>query len=195
MVCDAAMIVSTLVTFMMNGACCVYQMQEDEDLRQTIRKDIRVEYERQRVIDLERGVERDSKEHQYQSESLLNQDRRQRLLSQKMNLLSHANRVDGFREREGTPGASDRSESSDNAVFFSLDQSDYTETSKVTLKHSRPVPSLKSHFTQRRLDQKMTAQAASSDMNSLLDSDNEEHIFDDIADDDDVSSLVDVDLH
>ena len=192
MVLDAAMIVSTLVTFTMNGMCCVYQMQEDEDLRRTIRKDMRVEYERQRVIDLERWAEHDSKERQHRSESSHNQDRRQRLLRQKLDLTSQASRDRGCQEREHAPGASDRSESSDQAVFVSHNHNNCVEDSKVTLKQSRSVPLSK--FAQRNLAQKQIVQAASN-MSSLLDSDNEQHImFNDIADEDD-SSLVDVDLH
>jgi hypothetical protein len=191
MVCDAAMIVSTLVTFAMNGACCVYQMQEDEDLRKSIRKDIRVEYERQREIDMERWAECYSRERKHRSESSLNQDHKQRLLHQKLDILNQASRDGGVQEREGAPGAGARLGLSAQAFMSHGKHGDFIEVAKVASKRSRSVTS--SEFAQRRLTQKMTAQAASSDMRSLLDSDNEDDTIDNTADDE--SSLVDVDLH
>jgi hypothetical protein len=53
MVCDGAMVASTLVSMMLNGVCCMYQMQEEDERRVAIRKDIRLEYERQRMMDME----------------------------------------------------------------------------------------------------------------------------------------------
>ncbi len=53
MVCDGAMVASSLVSMMMNGVCCMYQMQEEDDRREAIRKDIRFEYERQKMMDME----------------------------------------------------------------------------------------------------------------------------------------------
>ncbi|GAX10110.1 hypothetical protein FisN_3Lh301 [Fistulifera solaris] len=191
MVCDAAMIVSTLVTFAMNGACCVYQMQEDEDLRKCIRKDIRVEYERQRVIDMERWAEQYSRERNHRSESSIDHDRRKRLLHQKVDLFNQASRDGGVQEREGAPGARSWPGLSEQAFMSTGKHDDLIEVSKVASKRSRSVTSSK--FAERRLAQKMTAQAASSDMSSLLDSDNDDNTTDDTADDE--SSLVDVDLH
>lgn len=37
---------------MMNGLCCMWQMQGEEESREIIRRDIRIEYERQRAIDM-----------------------------------------------------------------------------------------------------------------------------------------------
>ena len=53
MVCDGAMIASTIVSMMTNGVCCMWQHQEEMDRRETIRRDIRVEYWQQRLIDHE----------------------------------------------------------------------------------------------------------------------------------------------
>jgi hypothetical protein len=191
MVCDAAMILSTLVTFAMNGACCVYQMQEDEDLRKSIRRDIRVEYERQHVIDMERWAERYSREQKHESESSLDHDRRQSLLHRKLGLLNRASRDGGVQERDGGPVAGARLGSSEQAFMSSCKHDDLVKGSKVASKRSRSATASK--FAQRRLAQKITAQAASSDMSSLLDSDNEADTIDDTADEE--SSLVDVELH
>ncbi|GAX16217.1 hypothetical protein FisN_3Hh301 [Fistulifera solaris] len=191
MVCDAAMILSTLVTFAMNGACCVYQMQEDEDLRKSIRRDIRVEYERQHVIDMERWAERDSRERKHENESSLDHDRRQRLLHQKLDLLNQVSRDGGVQERDGAPVAGAWLESSEQAFMSTCKHDGLAKVSKVASKRSRSATT--SRFAQRRLAQKMAAQAASSDMSSLLDSDNEDDTIDDTADEE--SSLVDVELH
>jgi hypothetical protein len=53
MVCDGAMVASSLVSMMMNGVCCMYQMQEEDERREATRKDIRFEYERQKMMDME----------------------------------------------------------------------------------------------------------------------------------------------
>ena len=53
MVCDGAMIASTIVSLMTNGVCCLWQHQEEVDRRETIRRDIRAEYWQQRLIDHE----------------------------------------------------------------------------------------------------------------------------------------------
>ena len=48
MVLDAAFYASTVTSLMMNGVCCVWQMQQEEEQRASFRQDIRAEYERQR---------------------------------------------------------------------------------------------------------------------------------------------------
>lgn len=53
MVCDGAMVASTVVSLMMNGMCCMYQQQEEAKRSETIRRDIRAEYWHQRLVDHE----------------------------------------------------------------------------------------------------------------------------------------------
>jgi hypothetical protein len=52
MVCDASMVAGTIVSVMMNGLCCAFQQQEEEERREALRRDIRAEYHRQRLIDV-----------------------------------------------------------------------------------------------------------------------------------------------
>jgi hypothetical protein len=51
MVVDGAAVASTVASLMMNGVCCVWQMQEDQTLRESIRKDVQAEYKHQRSED------------------------------------------------------------------------------------------------------------------------------------------------
>jgi hypothetical protein len=91
MVCDGAMIASTLVSVMMNGVCCMWQKEEEKDRREAFRQDIRTEYWNQRLIDHELRMqelindphdERDSGDHEL---SFLQDARRRKLLLDKMN--------------------------------------------------------------------------------------------------------------
>mmetsp|Transcript_6687 Transcript_6687/g.13981 ORF Transcript_6687/g.13981 Transcript_6687/m.13981 type:complete len:226 (-) Transcript_6687:214-891(-) len=93
MVLDAAFVASTVTSVMMNGVCCVWQMQEEEDRRDAIRKDIRVEYERQRLIEREMWEQRQSfyANSQAGSDSSLG-SRRQKLIVEKMNLSANSAR-------------------------------------------------------------------------------------------------------
>lgn len=55
--CEGSFVMSTVASLMMNGVCCLWQMEEENDRqmqqREAIRQDIRVEYERQRQIEQE----------------------------------------------------------------------------------------------------------------------------------------------
>ena len=48
MVCDATFLASTIISVILDGVCCAWQMQEADQTRESIRLDIRKEYERQR---------------------------------------------------------------------------------------------------------------------------------------------------
>lgn len=52
MVCDVAF-ASTIVSLMMNGVCCMWQHQEDQEMRETIRRDMRSEYWHHRLVEHE----------------------------------------------------------------------------------------------------------------------------------------------
>lgn len=52
MVCDVA-VASTVVSLMMNGVCCMWQQQEEKEMRAAIRRDVRTEYWNQRMMDHE----------------------------------------------------------------------------------------------------------------------------------------------
>lgn len=83
MVCDVA-VVGTLASFMMNGVCCMWQMQEEDDRRDAIRKDIRVEYARQRLMDAEYWDYRPyHSDNSLQDEQSSQHDRRRQLLMTK----------------------------------------------------------------------------------------------------------------
>jgi hypothetical protein len=109
MVCDGAMVASSLVSMMMNGVCCMYQMQEEDERREAIRKDIRFEYERQRMMDMEYWNNRpnnssDSDKRTYHSDSPFQEElhdhdrRRQRLmLAKNKTHSSNAARIDDRR--------------------------------------------------------------------------------------------------
>lgn len=104
MVCDGAMVASSLVSMMLNGVCCMYQMQEEDERREAIRKDIRFEYERQRMMDMEYWNYRpnnNNNKRAYHSDSSVpevshdHDRRRQRLMLAKNNThSSNADRID-----------------------------------------------------------------------------------------------------
>jgi hypothetical protein len=52
MVCDAA-IATTFVSLMMNGVCCMWQHHEDQEMRETLRRDMRAEYWHHRLMEHE----------------------------------------------------------------------------------------------------------------------------------------------
>lgn len=103
MVCDAATLLGTAASLMMNGVCCMYQMQEEEDRREAIRKDIRVEYERQRLA--ERDQQRQSDRQFHSDSSILIEERRKSLLRRKHGLssenLHQQQREAGNEDRDG----------------------------------------------------------------------------------------------
>lgn len=112
-VCEGGFVASTIASLMMNGVCCVWQMQEEEDRRDAIRQDIRVEYERQRVIERDlwaqrqrqqleeqfnRGGDANSSmaENWYTDASSVHTDhRRRKLIADKMRLSSKSQPSDG----------------------------------------------------------------------------------------------------
>jgi hypothetical protein len=112
MVCDGAMVASSLVSMMMNGVCCMYQMQEEDERREAIRKDIRFEYERQRMMDMEYWNYRPNKnsdKRAYHSDSSFPEEsydhdrRRQRLmLAKNKTHSSNADRIDNNRYHDVT---------------------------------------------------------------------------------------------
>ena len=83
---------NTVASLMMNGLCCIWQMEAENDAREAIRRDIRVEYERQRKIEQEIWEQRQRRqcqaEHWYSASSVSTDDRRRKLIETKMNLRS-----------------------------------------------------------------------------------------------------------
>ena len=116
MVLDGTFLASTVASVMMNGVCCVWQMQEEEARRDTLRQDIRVEYERQRLHEKEMWEQM----HSFYSEasgsledsspyggsstfSPVVEGRRRKLVSEKMRLAQHG-MEDGFQiEKRDSP--------------------------------------------------------------------------------------------
>lgn len=74
MVMDTAFVAGTLASFLMNGACCVYQMNREDELRQELRQEIRREWHHQRKREVEKQHET-AKQHRKEFE-----DRYQQLL-------------------------------------------------------------------------------------------------------------------
>ena len=83
-------LVSTIASFMMNGVCCVWQMQEEEERRDAIRKDIRVECERQRIIEREVYEQRKIQELVLAREKSIQEERRRRLMMTKLTCSSES---------------------------------------------------------------------------------------------------------
>ena len=53
MVVDGTVLGTTILSLIMNGMCCIWQQQEEQENREAIRRDIRAEYWEQKLIDLE----------------------------------------------------------------------------------------------------------------------------------------------
>lgn len=98
-VCEGSFVVSTIASLMMNGVCCLWQMEEENERqlqqREAIRQDIRVEYERQRQIEQEiwHQRQREYQEAAFQAEnwytdspSAHTDQRRRKLLADKRRL-------------------------------------------------------------------------------------------------------------
>ena len=169
-------VASTIASFMMNGMCCVWQMQEEDDRREAIRRDIRVEYERQRMIDQELWEQRQQDERRYQSDSSLRDDRRRQLLMSKMEVSSNLQ----SQQQRG------RSQPADVRYRPPLSPPSQEEVKRRRF-HSEP-PS-KSPYEDQRIQQlRETMLRKPSDMSSLFDSD------DDGDGDEDDSSMVEVAL-
>jgi hypothetical protein len=74
----------------------MWQMQEEEDRRDALRKDIRVEYERQRRTEQELWEQRHTlTENWYQSDASLIDERRRKLLADKLKLSSSSSNSRG----------------------------------------------------------------------------------------------------
>jgi len=58
MVFDGAVVVSTVASLLLNGLCCAWQMQEEDERCNQLRKKVRVEYELQRLYDRENWEQR-----------------------------------------------------------------------------------------------------------------------------------------
>lgn len=80
--CDGGFLLSTGVSMMMNGVCCVYQMNGEKDLRQAMRSDIREEWKQQRAEEARAKLE----------EERLAERLRLRALKQRHKLLNKANK-------------------------------------------------------------------------------------------------------
>ena len=187
MVCDGAFLASTIASILMNGVCCMWQMQEEEDRREAIRKDIRAEYNRQRFMDLERWAETRKLSQSYHSDSTSGEhDQRKKLVIRKMSISDSSMREAGEQDRDNV---SVYSIASANAVLGG----EYLPTTGVnverTRSHSSP-PNKRKSYKERRLGQVKAANISGSDMSSLLDSDDNEYDDGDSSD----PSLVEVAL-
>jgi hypothetical protein len=62
-------LVSTGASLLMNGVCCVYQMNEEKDLREAMRKDIREEWrvQRQREFEVRKRYKKRSQELRFEA--------------------------------------------------------------------------------------------------------------------------------
>lgn len=149
MVCDAAMVASTVASLMMNGICCVWQMQEEEERREQLRRDLRVEYERQRLMDLELWAEQRSvsastsnstRTKHYHSDSSLPENstvyqqelRRRQLLKQKMDAVRFPAREGGSQERDSNSSSSGNSVVSNHAVVHPMDYPTKEPSARIT---------------------------------------------------------------
>jgi hypothetical protein len=68
---------STGVSMMMNGVCCVYQMNGERELRQAMRNDIREEWREQRELEARTRLEQDQETERLRLQAL---ERRHELL-------------------------------------------------------------------------------------------------------------------
>lgn len=84
---DAALISNIVASALMNGLCCVHSMQEEEakrkEHRDMLRNTIKVEWERQRVLDNELR-ERQLREQGLDDASILAEQRRRLLMATKI---------------------------------------------------------------------------------------------------------------
>ena len=102
MVCDASLGL-TIVSYLVNGACCLHQMQEEDLRREAIRKDIRVEWERQRLMEREL-MELKLKEQQGKKNAsddvLADEERRRRQIISRKIYVSNSKHDAGTSKRE-----------------------------------------------------------------------------------------------
>ena len=97
-VCSGGFVASTVASIMMNGVCCLWQMEEEKEKqlrqREAFRRDIRVEYERQRRIEQEiweaRRNNTRTENWYHDADSSVNTDqRRRKLIATKASLVHH----------------------------------------------------------------------------------------------------------
>jgi hypothetical protein len=191
MFCDGAMIASTIASLMMNGVCCMWQMQEEEDRRHAIRSDIRVEYERQRLLDLERWAEATNRRNvhigdnsaihpldyhynlQKDQQQQQQDDRRRALLVSKLSVLSSKNQRRDAGKEERDCASIHSSVASTRAVYDIAyaqeggNDEKATTTKKIQNTEKRTIRKWKL-YDERRADQFETATRAGSDMSSIL---------------------------
>lgn len=98
-VCSGGFVASTVASIMMNGVCCLWQMEEEKEKqvrqREAFRRDIRVEYERQRRIEQEiweaRRKNTKTENWYHDADSSVSTDqRRRKLIATKASLVHHA---------------------------------------------------------------------------------------------------------
>ena len=185
---------STVASIMMNGLCCIWQMEAENDTRESIRKDIRVEYERQRQIEQELWEQRRKcqTENWYTDASSVNTDhRRRKLIADKMNLSVHSQgshrSAQAEEPREGPP----------------LVQRISSPLSRQPIKKRKVRMTSPHSVADFQVADCIATDAAKSpqqwnDMSSLMDSafqeDDEHYDIDEMPTEDEISSLVDVPL-
>lgn len=95
MVCDGAVVASTVASVMMNGLCCAWQMDQEKELRVGVREDVRREYERQRAYEAQVWERRQQamEGRLYASDSSRQDERRRRFRQSKLEALAKARQV------------------------------------------------------------------------------------------------------
>jgi len=184
--CDGAVIASTVASLVMNGVCCVWQMQEEEERRDNLRKDIRVEYERQLLMEQEIWEQRQNEyDRKYHSDSSLQEeDRRRRLLLCK----KIATRMKDKERRDGTTKRAVVSPSTTDSTAmseYSLPTNFPTRCDRRRIGPMNPTMKVPPVWEWHMKRAKM---AEDSSHSSLLDSDM------DTDDDTDTESLIDIAL-
>lgn len=141
MVCDVA-VASTVVSLVMNGFCCMWQQQEEKEMREAIRRDIRVEYWNQRLMDQELRMrqvgERRVVRHSDDDSSLVQDERRKNLMLAKMNASSDS------RKQVESPKSNDKPVSTASVITvspqtFPREKKYFPHTMNCRRAHSLPL--------------------------------------------------------
>jgi hypothetical protein len=166
---------------MLNGVCCMYQMQEEEKLqksyREAIRRSIRSEYERNRILDMEQRL-REKEMAVYTSQ--LTDSRRRNLMAKKTSMSGSSQK--GFPTSYREQPLPDQ-----NSACFDQDigrRFEFAERTDESFAKKSRVSRRSNSF--RRATSRLSQSSAYSDspemkMSSLLDSEDEEDEFEEIT--------------
>jgi len=151
-VCDGAMVLNLVASVMMNGVCCIHSMQEEEkrqeENRQVIRNAINVEWQRQRLMELEQQ-EALLKEQGLDAATLLAKEKRRLLMLAKMEASSSSSQQErSMREQPPQPPQEDRDWTSlpnnrtrQQRECFSDHDDFFTRTRSAPIRFPTPPPS------------------------------------------------------